>query len=61
MPALSPERNHAMQNIQNAPSTISHLASLLDDLSAGCDPDFDAAYEELDREFAEVRLHLGNE
>ncbi len=37
------------------------LASLLDDLAAGCDPEFDAAYEELDREFAERRLWFGQE
>jgi hypothetical protein len=50
-----------MQTIQNASHTAYHLASLLDELSAGCDPDFDAAYEELDREFAEARVQLGNE
>jgi hypothetical protein len=50
-----------MQTLQNAPTSIFQLVSLLDELSAGCDPDFDAAYEELDREFAERRLHLGNE
>lgn len=31
----------------------------LDDLAAGCDPDFDAAFDDLDREFAERRLTSG--
>ena len=31
----------------------------LDDLAAGCDPDFDAALDDLDREFAELRLTFG--
>ncbi len=42
-------------------SSVFHLASLLNELSAGCDPDFDAAYEDLDREFAEARVQLGSE
>jgi hypothetical protein len=50
-----------MQTIQTTSSSFFHLASLLDELSAGCDPDFDAAYEELDREFAEARLRFGDE
>jgi hypothetical protein len=50
-----------MQTIQTTSSALFHLASLLDELSAGCDPDFDAAYEDLDREFAEARVQLGNE
>jgi len=50
-----------MQTLQATSSTIYHLASLLDELSAGCDADFDAAYDELEREFAEARLQLGNE
>jgi hypothetical protein len=31
----------------------------LDDLAAGCDPDFDTAFDDLDREFAELRLTFG--
>lgn len=27
---------------------------------AGCDPDFDADQEELEREFTELRLHFDN-
>lgn len=33
----------------------------LDDLAAGCDPDFDLGHDELDREFAELRLTFGND
>jgi hypothetical protein len=47
-----------MQYIQSTSSAIFHLASHLDELSAGCDPDFDATYEDLDREFAEARVQL---
>ena len=32
------------------------LAALIEDLSAGCDPEFDADLEELERQFAEQRL-----
>jgi hypothetical protein len=49
-----------MQHIHNVNSANYRLVSLLDDLSAGCDPEFDAHYEELEREFAEIRLQLGN-
>lgn len=34
---------------------------LTDELSGVCDPDFDADYEELEREFQELRLQLGND
>jgi hypothetical protein len=50
-----------MQNIQHAETNAYRLVSLLDELSAGCDPEFDATYEDLDREFAERRLHFGNQ
>ncbi|MHC5541140.1 hypothetical protein ACYOEI_23200 [Singulisphaera rosea] len=36
------------------------LIQRYDGLSAGCDPDFDADLEELEREFAELRLHFDN-
>ena len=32
-------------------SAASRLATLLDDLSAGCDADFDAAHDDIEREF----------
>jgi len=38
--------------------TAASLAALLDDLSAGCDADFDAASDDLERAFAELRLGL---
>lgn len=38
--------------------THSRLVELTELLSAGCDPDFDANSEELEREFAELRLTL---
>jgi hypothetical protein len=48
------------QNRHEVESAIFHLASLLDELATGIDPDFDADYEDLDREFAECRLQLSN-
>ena len=33
---------------------------LADELTGICDPDFDAVYDELEREFQELRLQLGN-
>ena len=41
-------------------SITARLLQLTEELSAGCDPDFDASQEELAREFAEVRLQLAN-
>ena len=41
-----------------SPLSTIELTRVLDDLSAGCDPEFDAASEELEREFAERRLHF---
>jgi len=38
----------------------SRLLELTEELSGGCDPDFDTDQEELEREFAELRLQLGN-
>ena len=37
----------------------SRLLDLTDQLSSGIDPDFDVAQDDLEREFAELRLHLG--
>ena len=33
------------------------LADRLEAMAPTCDPDFDAVYEDLDREFAHLRLH----
>ena len=41
---------------QTAQSAVFHLAGILEDL-AGCDPEFDTAYDDLEREFAEYRMH----
>jgi hypothetical protein len=35
-----------------------NLLQQIDELSAGCDPDFDAGLDELDREFASLRPTL---
>jgi hypothetical protein len=50
-----------MSNIREIHAESLRLLSLLDDLPAGCDPDFDTAYDDLEREFAELRLHFGNQ
>ncbi len=39
-------------------SAASRLTALLEDLTAGCDADFDAANDDIEREFAELRLTL---
>lgn len=50
-----------MQHHTDFHAVTSRLLYLSDELTSGCDSDFDAAYEALDREFAELRLQLGNE
>ena len=37
------------------------LHQLTDEMSEICDPDFDAVYDELEWEFQELRLQLGND
>ncbi len=49
------QTNHAIV------SETYRLASLLSDYPAGCDPDFDAEHEELEREFAELRLQFDHQ
>jgi hypothetical protein len=49
-----------MQHIHDVRTAMYHVTDLLDELSAGCDPEFDSEYEELDRQFAELRCQLGN-
>ena len=44
-----------------SPLSTPDLTRLLEDMSAGCDPEFDFVYEELEREFAERRFHFNNE
>lgn len=41
--------------------TIGLITAHLDQLPGGCDPDFDNGLEELEREFAELRLQFGDE
>jgi hypothetical protein len=36
------------------------LLELAEELSAGCDPDFDDGYEELEREFHDLSSFLSN-
>ena len=45
-----------MQNITDHHAIASRLYELSDELSAGCDSDFDTAYDDLEREFQELRL-----
>ncbi len=49
-----------MQNITDHHAITSRFHQLSDELSAGCDSEFDTAYDDLDREFQELRLQLGN-
>ena len=45
-----------MQHLSNIHATTSGLMQLLDELSAGIDPAFDTDTEELERQFAELRV-----
>lgn len=38
---------------------LTRLLDLADELSGGIDPEFDVAHDDLEREFAELRLQLG--
>ncbi len=49
-----------MQTITEYHAITSRFHELTDELSAGCDSDFDTTYDDLDREFQELRLQLGN-
>lgn len=61
MPAPQPESIQIMQTITDYDVITSRFHQLADELSAGCDADFDTAYEDTDREFQELRLQLGNQ
>ena len=50
-----------MQTNHQITAEAYRLASQLHDYPAGCDPEFDAEYDELDRQFAELRLHFDNQ
>ena len=45
-----------MQNSTEHNAITSRFHELADELSAGCDSDFDTAYDDVDREFQELRL-----
>lgn len=47
-------------NYSHFHSTNSRLLELTMELSAGCDADFDTVYDDLEREFAELRITLQN-
>lgn len=48
-------------NYSNQHHTIaSRLLYLAEELTAGCDAEFDFHQEELEREFAELRMQLGH-
>ena len=47
-----------MQTMTQQCDITSRHDELADELSAGCDSDFDTPYEELDREFQELRIAL---
>jgi hypothetical protein len=49
-----------MQTITDYDAITCRFHQLADELSAGCDSDFDPAYDDLEREFQELRLQLGN-
>lgn len=49
-----------MQTMTDHDAITFRLHQLTDELSAGCDTDFDTAYDDLDREFQELRLQLCN-
>jgi hypothetical protein len=48
-----------MKPIQATPTSAYQLTALIEDLSAGLDPDFDTTFDDLEREFAELRLTFG--
>ena len=47
-----------MQHPTDTHAIFSRLCELADELSAGCDSDFDTAYDDLEREFQELRMAL---
>ncbi len=51
---------HIIANTRFA-ETIGLITARLNQLPGGCDPDFDAGLDALEREFAELRLQLGDE
>ncbi len=56
MPAHPIERTQTMQNITDHHDISTRFHQLTDELSAGCDSDFDTAHDDLEREFQELRF-----
>ena len=50
-----------MQTVTNFDVTTSRFHQLIDELSAGCDLEFDTVYDDLEREFQELRLQSLNQ
>src|SRR5208337_4893903 len=51
-----PERKQTMQNTTDYDAITSRFYQLTEELSAGCDLEFDTAQDDLEREFQELRL-----
>ena len=49
-----------MQSIHDINAELFNLTSRLSEYPAGCDSEFDAVHEELERQFAELRCQLGH-
>ena len=49
-----------MQHLTEHHAVTSRLFYLTEELSAGCDSEFDTGQAELEREFAELRLFLSS-
>ena len=50
-----------MQHYQNVASELFRVTVAIDEFDGTCDPAFDNDFEELERQFAELRLSLANE
>jgi hypothetical protein len=46
---------------QHQQASLVHLTGILSEYTPICDPEFDAEWEELERQFAELRLTLASE
>src|SRR5665213_2336956 len=54
------ERNKTMQNTTDYDAITSRFYQLTEELSAGCDLEFDTAHDDLEREFQKLRLQLAS-
>ena len=50
--------NNPHIHAQDVQSRLYRVTNALEDMAAGCDPEFDNQQDELEREFAELRLQL---